>query len=85
MLSDYQITHFGEGKTVTFTPHQVVIKNFKDPYHVLSTRIVDDITRLYKFNDSGSSPLPSIFVARSDDLRKISHKQFGHLDDDYDA
>ena len=26
LLSVYQITHLGEGKTVTFTPHQVVIK-----------------------------------------------------------
>ena len=31
LLSLYQITHLGEGKNVTFTPHQVVIKNFKDP------------------------------------------------------
>ena len=55
-LSVYQITHFGEGKTVTFTPHQVVIKDFKNPQHVLATGIVDDITRLYKFNNFGSSP-----------------------------
>ena len=31
LLSVYQITHFGEGKTVTFTPHEVVIKDFKNP------------------------------------------------------
>ena len=62
----YQITHSGEGKTVMFTPHQVVIKDFKYPQHVLSTRIVDDITRLYKFNNFGSSPFPSVFVAHSD-------------------
>ena len=43
-LSVYQITHSGEGKTVTFTPHQVVIKDFKNPQNVLATRIVDDIT-----------------------------------------
>ena len=30
-LSVYQITHSGEGTTVTFTPHQVVIKDFKNP------------------------------------------------------
>ena len=30
-LSIYQITHSGEGKPVTFTPHQVVIKHFKNP------------------------------------------------------
>ena len=37
LLSVYQITHSGEGKTITFTPHQVVIKDFKDPQHVLAT------------------------------------------------
>ena len=69
----------GEGKTVTFTPHQVVIKDFKDPQHVLATRIVDDITRLYKFKNFGSSPFPSVFFAHSDKLRKIWHERFGHL------
>ena len=49
LLSVYQITHSGEGKTVTFTPHQVVIKDFKNPQNVLTTGTVDDITRLYKF------------------------------------
>ena len=29
LLLVYQITHSGERKTVTFTPHQVVIKDFK--------------------------------------------------------
>ena len=31
LLSVYQITHSGEGKSVLFTPHQVVIWDFKDP------------------------------------------------------
>ena len=78
-LSVYQITHFGEGKTVMFTPHQVLIKDFKDPQHVLYMGIVDDITRLYKFNNFGSSPFPSVFVAHSDNLRKLWHERFGHL------
>jgi hypothetical protein len=46
LLSVYQITHSSEGKTVEFSPHQVVIKDLKDPKHVLATGIVDDITRL---------------------------------------
>jgi hypothetical protein len=79
LLSIYQITHSGEGKTVDFSPHQVVIKDLKDPKHVLATRIVDDITRLYKFDNFGSSSFSSFFVAHSDDLRKIWHERFGHL------
>ena len=74
LLSVYQITHSGEGKTVTFTPHQVVIKDFKNPQNVLATGTVDDITRLYKFNNFGSSPFPSVFVAHSDNLSKLWHE-----------
>jgi hypothetical protein len=79
LLSIYQITHSGEGKIVEFSPHQIVIKDLKDPQHVLATRIIDDITRLYKFENFRSTYFPSFFVARSDDLRKIWHEQFGHL------
>jgi hypothetical protein len=79
LLSIYQITYSSEGKTVEFSPHQVVIKNLKDHHHVLATRIGDDITRLYKFDNFGSSSFPSFFVSYSDDLRKIWHEHFGHL------
>ena len=72
-LSVYQITHSGEGKTVTFTPHQVVIKDFKNPQNVLAIETVDYITRLYKFN-FGSSPFPSIFVSHGDNLSKLWHE-----------
>ena len=40
LLSVYQITHSGEGKTVTFTPHQVVIKDFKNPQNVLALELL---------------------------------------------
>jgi hypothetical protein len=76
LLSIYQITHSGEGKTVKFSPHQVVIKNLKDPKHVLATGIADDITRLYKFDKFGSSTFSSVFVAHSDDLSKLWHERF---------
>jgi hypothetical protein len=79
LLSIYQITHSSEGKNVEFSPHQVVIKDLKDPQHVLANIIVDDITKLYKFDNFGSSYFPSIFVAHSNDLRKIWHELFGHL------
>jgi hypothetical protein len=68
LLPVYQITHSGEGKTIEFSPHQVVIKDLKDPKHVLATIIVDDITRLYKFENFGSSSFPLVFVAHNVDL-----------------
>jgi hypothetical protein len=79
LLSVYQITHSGEGKTIEFSPHQVLIKDIKDPNHVLTTGIADDITRLYKFDNFGSSSFSSVFIAYSDDLSKHWHEQFGHL------
>jgi hypothetical protein len=79
LLSVYQITHSGEGKTIEFSPHQVVIKDLKDPKHVLATRIANEITRLYKFDNFGSSYFSSVFVAHSDDLSKLWHERFGHL------
>jgi hypothetical protein len=75
----YQITHSGEGKTIEFSPHQVVIKDIKDHNHVLATGIVDDINRLYKFDKFASSSFSSFFIAHRDDLSKLWHEQFGHL------
>ena len=34
---------------------------------------------LYKFNNFGSSPFPLFFVAHSDNLSKLWHDRFGHL------
>jgi hypothetical protein len=79
ILSVYHITHSGEGKTIEFRLCQVVINDLKDHKHVLATGIVDDITSLYKFNKFWSSSFLSIFVAHSDELRKLWHEWFGHL------
>ena len=69
----YQITHYGEGKIVDFTPHQVVIKDLKGPIRVLATRIIDVITSLYKFDNFGSSSFPLVFVSQSDEVIKLGH------------
>jgi hypothetical protein len=74
LLSIYQITHLGEGKTIEFSPHQVVMKDLKDPKHVLATGISDDITKLYKFDNFGSLAFSSVFVAHRDDLSKLWHE-----------
>ena len=57
----YHITHSGEGKIVEFLPHNVVIKDLRDPRQILATGMADDSTRLYKFNKFGSSTLPLVF------------------------
>ena len=74
LVSVYKITHSGEGKTVEFLPHQVVIKDLKYHQYVLSIGIVDNITRLYKFDNFGSSYFPSFFVSHSDELNLFWHQ-----------
>ena len=37
------------------------------------------MSRLYKFNNFGSSTFPLVFVAHSDNLSKLWHERFGHL------
>jgi hypothetical protein len=73
------MTHLGEGKTVEFSPDQVVIKDLKYPNHVLAIGISNDITRLYKFDNFGSSYFSSVFISHRDDLRKLCLEWFGHL------
>jgi len=79
LLSVYQIIHSGEGKVVEFSPHDVVIKDLRDPRQILDTDIANDSTRLYNFNNFGSSTLPSVFVAHNDEVSKLWHERFGHL------
>jgi hypothetical protein len=79
LLSVYHVTHSGEGKTVEFPPHQVVIKDLKGSKNFLATGIVDDITRVYMFEHFRSSSFPSVFVSHSDEWSKFWHVWFGHL------
>ena len=79
LKSSIGVSNSSEAKSVLFTPHQVVIQNLKDPQHIVATGSVDDITRLYKFDNSGSSFLSSVFVSHSDEVSRLWHEQFGHL------
>ena len=74
LLYVYQITHSGEAKTVEFSPHDVVIKDLRDPRHILATGIADDSIRLYKFNKFGSSNLPLVFVVHNNEVSKLWHE-----------
>ena len=74
LLLVYQINNLGEGKSVFFTPHQVVIWDLKYPQHIVVAKSVDDITRFYKFDKFWSSSLPSIFVAHSDEVSMLWHE-----------
>jgi hypothetical protein len=43
--------------------HLIIWLRTKNPKHVLATGIADDITRLYKFDNFGSSSFSFVFVA----------------------
>ena len=62
-----------------FTPHQVVIQDLKDSQHIVAIGSVDDIISLYKFDNFGSPSFPSMFIAHSDDVSRLWHEWFGHL------
>jgi hypothetical protein len=79
LLLVYQITNSCEGKKIEFSHQCIVIGDLKYPKNVLATGIVDDITRLYNFDNFGSSSFPSVFIFHSDDLRKLWHERFVHL------
>jgi hypothetical protein len=53
-LSIFQITHYGNGKTVEFSPHDVVIRDIKDPSIPIASRhvlmILQGCTNLMSLN-----------------------------------
>lgn len=75
----YEITHLGEGKTINYSPCQVVIKDLKDPIHVSTNKFVDDITRLYNFDNFELSSIPLVCIAHNDGMRKLWNGIFVHI------
>jgi hypothetical protein len=78
LLSIYQICHSGNGKTVEFSPNDVIIRELQNPDIVVASGKVDHSSRMYKFASFESS-LGSSFIAHADALSKLWHERFGHL------
>jgi hypothetical protein len=78
LLSIYQICHSGNGKTIEFSPNDVIIRELQNPDIVVASGKVDHSSRLYKFASFESS-LGSSFIAHVDALSKLWHERFGHL------
>ena len=80
LLSVYQIFHSGSGKTVEFSPHDVVIRDLHDPDLVVATRSVDFASRLYRFDGFESSDtIGSSLIAHVDSVSRLWHECFGHV------
>ena len=67
----YQFCHLGDGEIITFSSHQVIINDLKDPKHKLGARIVEYITNLYIFEHFGSSSLPLVVITHNNDMIKL--------------
>lgn len=50
LLSIYHICHCGSGKTVDFSPHEVVIQDRHDSDLVVATGTIDTTSRLYRLD-----------------------------------
>ena len=80
LLSIYQIFHSSSGKTIEFSPHDVVIRDLHDPEMIVATRSADYASCLYRFNGFESSDdTRSCYVIHVDLVSKLWHEHFGHV------
>jgi hypothetical protein len=54
-------------KIIDFLPHDVVIRDIKDPSIVIASRCVDDSSRLYKFDNFQPSSLTTVLIVHSNE------------------
>ena len=83
LLSIYQITNSGAGKTVLFTPNSVIIREIEDPSEIVATRKVDHHARLYSFSNFELTYPTNVLISQSNELSILWHERFGHLNYHY--
>ena len=80
LLYIFQICHFGFGKTVEFSPHDVVIQDLHDPNLIVSTGSFDLQSNLYQFDGFESSNSTGVsLISHADTVNKLWHEHFGHV------
>jgi hypothetical protein len=77
LLSVYQITNFGTGKKVVFTPNFVDIYNMQTNSRV-ATGEVNHQSRLYTFSEF-IEPDSALLLTHANESSRIWHERFGHL------
>ncbi|MGI4370261.1 GAG-pre-integrase domain-containing protein, partial [Klebsiella pneumoniae] len=82
LLSIYQITHYGNGKKVEFTPDSVVVKELDDDA-LVAVGQVNDNSRLYSFSHFVPSSPSRALLTHSNSESKLWHERFGHLNYHY--
>ena len=78
LLSVYQITHIGLSKQVEFTPDLVEIHELHSDSAVAIGR-ADHQSQLYLFSHFFPNPPLTFFLTHSNDMSKLWHERFGHL------
>lgn len=78
LLSIYQITLYGNGKKVEFTPDSVVVKELDDDA-LVAVGQVNDNSRLYSFSHFVPSSPSRALLTHSNSESKLWHERFGHL------
>jgi hypothetical protein len=80
LLSIYHLFHSGSGKTVEFSPHDVVIQDLHDSDMIVATGSVDTASRLYRFDGfESSNGTGSYLIAHVDLVSRLWHEQLGHV------
>ena len=84
LLSIYQICHFGPGKIVKFSPHDVAIWDLHNSEMVMATRSVDSTSGLYRFDGFESSDdTGSCLVPHANLISRLWHEHLGHVNYKY--
>jgi hypothetical protein len=78
----YQITYFDSGRKVEFTPDFAVITDISTGSQ-LAHGIADHGSRLYFFSHFVPKSISTIFLSQSNDISRLWHEIFGHLNYKY--
>jgi hypothetical protein len=82
LLSFYQITHYGTGKRVEFTPNSIIISNIHDNFMIVVGE-VNHQSRLYTFGKFITKSNSSLLLTHIDDDSRLWHEISIHINFKY--
>jgi hypothetical protein len=82
LISIYHITHSGSGRKVEFTSDSTVITDISAGSQ-LAHGIADHDSRWYFFSHFVPKSISTVFLSQSNDISKLWHEIFGHLNYKY--
>jgi hypothetical protein len=82
ILSIYQISHFGSGRKVEFTPDSAMITDISIGSQ-LAHGIADHGSRLYFLSHFVPKSISTIFLSQYNDISRLWHEIFFHINYKY--